>query len=325
MKDNFLNEQANEPSKQKRMRVLNSSKYLSAYLSEGERFHVGLLYDDYVNSLALEQYNLPEKFEEGKSFIPKGKKSVSRANIKGKFVRKQPEEKKTKTVHIQYTKKDGTRMNFYRDYYAYVKQLLHQYNMPFTFKTNEHGQKIVVSPSLIYDDREGGNIKNTHSINLFCEIFNDFEIFNANLEPAIHFNKRFEMELLPKGALTESDNFEEVIRISNHYVKSDQDQRAFQKRLHILQEYDPDIRGKGPNNFFGYIVFGFSDLDIVLLETMYSDNATYVFRLSEYEDNIIKDKQSVLKNKLMLGRFYHDANWEFRIRNFLNQQIKKRA
>ena len=87
--------------------------------------------------------------------------------------------------------------------------------------------------------------------------------------------------------------------------------------MHILKEYEPDIRGKGPSNFFGYIVFGFTDLDIVILETMYSDNATYIFKASDYEQNAIKDKQTVLTNKIMLKRFYHYDNWEQKIRTYL--------
>ena len=308
MKNDYFENQANDSVKRKHVRILNSSKYLSAFLDEGEAFYVGILYEDYINSPYLDKYGLPKDFVDDATFIPKARKSASKNNVNGKFVRKQPEEKVTNTKHIEYTTKDGTHVSYYRDFHIYAKVLLHKYNMQFTFKTNIHGQKIVVSSTpLVY---------------INCEIFNDFEIFTSKLEPAIHFNKRFDMELLPKGTLNEAENFDEVVRISSHYVKDNQEQKAFQKRLHILKEYEPDIRGKGPNNFFGYIVFGFSNLDIILLETMYSENATYVFKLSDYETNIIRDKQSVQREKLMIERFYHDANWETRIRRFLNKRIK---
>lgn len=323
MRNDYFENQANDSEKRKHVRILNSSKYLSAFLDEGEAFYVGLLYEDYINSPYLDKYGLPKDFVNDATFTPKAKKTASKNNVNGKFVRKQPEEKVTNTKHIEYTTKDGTHVSYYRDFHIYAKVLLHKYNMQFTFRTNIHGQKIVVSSTpLVYINDIENNMKNTHVINLLCEIFNDFEIFTSKLEPAIHFNKRFDMELLPKGTLNEAENFDEVVRISSHYVKDNQEQKAFQKRLHILKEYEPDIRGKGPNNFFGYIVFGFSDLDLIILETMYSKNATYIFNLSDYETNIIRDKQSVNREKLMIGKFYHDAKWETRIRRFFNKHIK---
>lgn len=323
MNKDYFENQVNDSEKKKHVRILNSNRYLSAFLDEGETFYIGLLYEDYINNPYLDKYGLPKTFFNDATFTPKARKTVSKNNVNGKFVRKQPEEKVTNTKYIEYFTKDGTHVSYYRDFNSYAKQLLHKYNMQFTFKTNIHGQRIVVtSIPLIYINDIENNMKNTHVINLFCEIFNDFEIFTSRLEPAIHFNKRFDMELLPKGTLNETESFNEIVRISNHYVKDNQGQKAFQKRLHILKEYEPDIRGKGPNNFFGYIAFGFSHLDIILLETMYSKNATYIFKLSDYEKNIIKNKQSVLKEKLMIERFYHEKNWEVKIKRFLNKQIK---
>lgn len=324
MKNDHNENPLNDSVEKKHVRILNSNKYLSAFLDEGETFYVGLLYEDYIKSPYLDKYGLPKDFVDNLTFTPKARKTVSKNNINGKFIRKQPEEKIINTKHIEYTTKDGTHVSYYRDFHIYAKVLLHKYNIEFTFKTNEHGQKVVVSSiPLVYINDIENNMKNTHVINLSCEIFNDFEILTSKLEPSIQFNKRFDMELLPKGTLDVAENFEEIVRISSHYVKDNQEQKAFQKRLNILKDYEPDIRGKGPNNFFGYIVFGFSNLDIILLETMYSKNATYVFKLSDYETNIIRDKQSVLREKLMIERFYHDANWEKRIRRFLNNHIIK--
>lgn len=324
MKNDHYENQLNDSVGKKHVRILNSNKYLSALLDEEETFYVGLLYEDYIKSPYLDKYGLPKDFVDNVTFTPKARKTVSKNNINGKFVRKQPEEKIINTKHIEYTTKDGTHVSYYRDFYIYAKVLLHKYNIEFTFKTNEHGQKVVASSiPLVYINDTENNMKNTHVINLSCEIFNGFEILTSKLEPAIHFNKRFDMELLPKGTLSEDGNLEAVLSIANHYVKDHQKQKAFQKRLLILEEYEPNVKGIGLKGFFGYIALGFSNLDIMLLESMYSENATYVFKLSDYETNIVKDKQLILREKLMIKRFYHDANWETRIRLFLNKRIKK--
>lgn len=303
-----------------KMRIQNANVHISSFVKEGEQFYIGLLFEDFVKCNVLSKYNLPTFFSNGNSYIPSGKGPATKVNVNGKYVRKQPEEKVEKLVHINYDRKDGIHIEYDRIYNVFAKDLLHKYNISLTFHTNKHGQNIVTTDRLVYDTSENSNIKNTHAINVFCEIFNDYEVFTSEFEPAIHFNKRFEKELLPHGTLKDDETFDEIVRVSGHYCKNEADQKAFQKRLHILKGYDPDIRGKGPNNFYGYIVFGFSNLDIVLLESMYSENATYVFKLEDYENNIIKDKQTLKDEKKFLKRFCHYDNWETKIKSFLNKK-----
>lgn len=305
------------------MRIQNANKYLPFFLHENENFHVGLLFEDFIKSPDLKKYNLADSFVLNTNIIPTANGATTRNNVNGKYVRKYPEEKTTKRVHIKYKRKDGTPVEFNRDYNVYVKILQHKYNTPLHYKINKHGQQVVVSEKLVYNETPENIQKNTHIINIFCEISNDFEIFNLELEPAIHFNKKFEEDILPQGILSD-DTFKELTDFAGKYTKNNDEKRAFQKRLHVLKEYEPDIRGKGPSNFFGYIAFGFTDLDIVVLETMYSENATYIFKAGDYEKNAIKDKQTVLTNKIMLKRLCHYDNWEQQIRAYLEELKKKR-
>ena len=166
------------------------------------------------------------------------------------------------------------------------------------------------------------SLKGTHIANIFNEIFSEFEIFDENLNPAIHFNTRFEEIILPSGNLENENNYQDLIEIGGRFSKNEIEKKAYQKRLQTLKEYNPDIRGKGPNGFYGYIVFGFSELDIVILETMYAGNATYVFSVQNFENQIIKDKQTVLENKLHQARFFHRYNWESKLRNFMDKKLK---
>lgn len=301
----------------KRKRILNVNKYLPFFLKENEDFYVGLLFDDFIKS-DIRKYDFPISFSDSISKVPKPKGTVTRNNVYGKYIRKSPPEKTIRRVQIKYTRKDGTKVEYERDFNVYVKELKHKYNISLHYRKNIHGQNLVVSEKLVYNDTPENIEKNTHIVNIFCEISNDFEIYNANLEPAIHFNKKFEYDILPQGSLDNEKTFEELAEFADRYTRNNEENKAFQKRLQVLKEYNPDIRGKGPNNFFGYIVFGFTDLGIVVMETMYAGNATYIFKLDDYEKNAIKDKQTVIQNKIMLRRFYHYDDWENRIRYFLN-------
>lgn len=301
-------------------RIRGIDKYLEFYLTENEEYYIGLLFEDYLNSPLLDMYGLPKTFEEDQNRVPSQKGSVTRVNQKGKFIRKSPEEKEIVIRHIDYVRKrDRVRVQYNRKYNIYVKELLHKYNVGFNFLTNEHGQQIVVSDKLYYSKKD--SLKGTHIANMFNEIFNDFEVFDNKLNPAIHFNTKFDEIILPSGKLDNSNNLDELIEIGGRFSSNEQDNKAYQKRLKVLKDYNPDIRGKGSNGFYGYIVFGFSDLDIVILETMYAGNATYVFSSQNFEEHVVKDKQTVLQNKLHKARFFHHNNWELSLKNYMNNLI----
>ncbi|SHL10453.1 hypothetical protein [Chryseobacterium polytrichastri] len=304
-------------------RIRNIDNYLKFFLNENENFYFGLPFDEYQKSSLLDKYNLPKTFPNNSiNVMPSAKGSVTKANLNGKYVRKVPEEFEVIMKRIDYVrKKDRVRIKYDRKYEVYKKVLLHQFKSKLFFNLNLHGEKLFISEKLNYDKKD--TMRLTHIANVFCEIFNYFEIYDKDLNPAIHFNTKFDELILPSGTLDDQNNFDELIEISKRFNKNEQKQQAVQKRLQILKSYKPDIRGKGPNGFLGYIVFCFSDLDIVILETMYSDNATYVFTKKNFENNIINNKQTVLNQKLHEKRFVHKENWEELIRKYMEKLGKK--
>jgi len=303
-------------------RILKSEKILTTLFAKNDAFYVGLPFEEVVANVNRSKYGLSANFTEGISMLPNPKGSTTKQNLKGKFIRKMPEEKTTRTVHISYRRKDGYHIEFDRDFHVYVRVLTHKFEIKFTCVTNKHGQKLLISPILKYEDTHDSNTKSTHIINLFLEIFGDYELFTSELEPAIAFTDRYDFDVLPKGTI-EDDDIEYFVEGARRFLKKDEEVQAFQKRLNIIKEYNPEIVGKGPNGFFGYIVFGFKELGVVILESMYLGNATYVFDIINYENLIVKNKQEVLNNKLSKKRFLHYDNWETSIRNFLS--LKKAA
>lgn len=265
---------------------------------------------------------MPKSFSEGNTVTPKPKGSVTKANINGKYIRKQPEEKETINKHIDYIRrKDGVRISYHRDYYIYKKVLSHKFRIGLNFTTNPHGQKLIVSNELTFSTDDSQLLLNKHTINMFCEIFNDFEVFDKDLNPAIHFNTKFDKVILPPGYLNDADSFEQLIKISNRFINNDEDKSKYYRRLKVLQEFNPDISGKGANGFSGYFAFGFKDLGIVITESIVPGNATYIFPIDNYEINILKDKQTVLKDNLHIVRFEHNDNWETNLRRFIDNII----
>lgn len=300
----------------KRKRILKSERFLEALLAKNDNFYVGLLLEDVLKSSNLVKYDIPTTFKDGLEFMPKAKGTTTRANKVGKFVRKEPNEWTIKTTHIRYRNKRGRLIEFDRNFNVYVKVLKHKYEIELSYATNEHGERMLVSPLLAFEQTDSSNTKNTHVINLFLEMFGDFEIYNSNLEPALAFTHKYEFDILPKGTMDDSD-IVYLTEGARRFVRKEEEVKAYQKRLQILNEYSPEIVGKGNNGFWGYIVFGFKKGNIVLLESMYNKNATYVFDIETFESLIAKNKQDVLTHRLAKFRFMHNKNWEKKIRRFL--------
>lgn len=301
-------------------RILKSEKLLSQLLDDNSTFHIGVPYESYVNNPNLTKYGLQKNFAERYSMLPLEKGPASRNNASGKMIRKVPEEKTTKSVHISYIRtKDGAHISFMRDYNVYVKILQHHFKTKISFRTNEHGERLVVSPLQTFDRSSNANMENVHTINLFLEIFEEFDVYTDNLEPAINFNEKYEAEILPSGTLDE-DAISKLVESSNYYLKNEDQVHAFHQRLNLIKGYDPEIRGRGPNGFKGYIAFGFEKLGLVVLESMYSGNATYIFEMKDFVESIFTDKQRVLKEKKFLKRFYHWENWETTMQNLLSRR-----
>ena len=71
-----------------RKRIRGIDKHLQFYLSENKDYFIGLLFEDYLKSPLLDKYKLPTVFPEEEFVIPSPRGSVTRANQKGKLVRK---------------------------------------------------------------------------------------------------------------------------------------------------------------------------------------------------------------------------------------------
>lgn len=302
-------------------RILKSERLLCNLVANNDTFYIGLLFEDYIKSPNLPDYELPNHFRLGNSKSPKPLGPISKVNMLGKFERQQPEEKHTKSVEIDYIRRDGRRIHYVRDFHVFKKVLKHQFKAQILFIENDHRQKLIISPALVFDGSEDSNTKNTHMINLFLEIFGDFEVYTKKFEPAFHFNRKFEMEILPKGVM-EDEDVSILIEGARRFIKDENEVVAFQRRLKVIQRFNPEIIGKGPTGFYGYIVFGFPDLGIVVVESMYSNNATYVFDYEKYEALIGKNKQEILTQNLQRRRLYHWDNWENTISRVL---ITKKA
>jgi hypothetical protein len=80
----------------------------------------------------------------------------------------------------------------------------------------------------------------------------------------------------------------------------------------------PDFCAVGTQNFAGYVVYGFSRLDLYIFECDVTGNATYIFR-GDWELASKLTKTEILTGNLQEARLFHTENWRQNIQSFLRQ------
>ncbi len=184
-----------------------------------------------------------------------------------------------------------------------------------TIATNAQGEKLVVSSARVYVPEQRSQL--LHIINLFLEIFGECEILQENLEAAIYLPqtlKRLNWRVLPPGQYP----WNQVESIVKNMVERAPrgNQKLIADRLHTIHQYKPDFFAVGEAGFNGYFVFGFQTKNLFVLESIYSDNATYV--LAEDWENLSKlTKAEILNQSLHEKRFVHRSGWHACVRQLL--------
>jgi len=86
-----------------------------------------------------------------------------------------------------------------------------------------------------------------------------------------------------------------------------------------VNKYGPEFLAVGRAGFWGYVIFGFPDKDIYILESIYFGNATYVFA-DNWETLSTKTKAEILDAKLQKDRIIHKESWDRNIHALLKQK-----
>jgi hypothetical protein len=152
---------------------------------------------------------------------------------------------------------------------------------------------------------------NIHVLNLFLELFGEFDLFDERgqtlLAPKV---RRVNWDLLPQGEFPWARAEKHISAVTEHM--SIEDQTVVHSRLRQIATFGPDLIALGRGGFTGYFAFGFPKRNMFILESTELDNATYVFG-SDWEQLSQLTKKDILCNKLQKERIVHDRRWKFRL------------
>lgn len=180
-----------------------------------------------------------------------------------------------------------------------------------------NGEPIVIAPPLAYDAQNKTLL--AHTINLFLEIFGECFLFDDGLAEIVKTPvNRLNWHVLPAGRWPwvklkpQVESLLEEAPDGNHEV--------IVHRFETINSYEPDFVAIGRAGFRGYIIFGFQDAGLYVLESSQTANATYVFG-ERWEDLSQLSKAEILEGNLQSDRIIHRKNWPQRVKALLSSAM----
>lgn len=150
-----------------------------------------------------------------------------------------------------------------------------------------------------------------HLQNLMLELFGSFEIFDSNSKNILKTKvKKMKWEILPPGKYP-WEKVKSIIGENKKYLSEADEQRIIQ-RVEYLNKFTPTFIGAGKAGFNGYFVYAFEDKELYILESIYLNNATYIFN-EDWERLSQLTKNDIIKSSNFHRRIIHDANWKKKI------------
>lgn len=294
-------------------RIRKCSKYL-AHLDEGKTAYIGLSITDEVSS-RLEEIGF-NNLNSGETLVPSPKLgNISKFNADGKDIpqRHLPMETAYRQQYFEWEDWNGTSYSRIVEiaYKRYPRKWIPSPWIPLTIIQSNDKKFVIAGETIIKGQTPEEDI--THRINLMLEIFKSAEILQENLERyEIPKVRKLDWDILPSGNMP-WEQFKPML--SPLLERASKGKKLIiAERLESISKYKPDFHAIGTNGYRGYIIFGFSELNLYIFETAEYGNATYVFE-GEWENLSGMTKAEIIAGNFHKHRFVHLEGWKRKISN----------
>lgn len=291
----------------KRIRTTTSFNFLS----EDENFVIATELNNQTIKSAIE-YGFDPDFLVGSSILPAPLKSVSRRNAEGYFIKHKDLPKEKYYIEREWTREQWIGGGDTEEVTSFVIIERERYQRTRIRPTNiriqiieRNGIKYFSSKIMKLSDNNNDSIIIT--ANLFLELFGYFGIFNENLE-GISKSKivHLDWDVLPAGEWPWK-NVRKLI--ADRSSSKPTVQSVIVRRADLIYKNEPDFIAVGRAGFRGYVIYGFKNKNLFVLESSVENNATYVFE-NNWEELSQLTKSEILCDNLQKYRLIHNKNWE---------------
>ena len=289
-----------------------SKKYISTF-QENSKLSV-IVPAEAITTKKLELFGFSETDEVGTSILPNAYNSYAQKNAEQFFTinKDLPKERYTQTVY--WTRKQWAgrgEVEEITEYTDLIKQRYHRdyhlpYSVEFTLIKCDDKYSIISEPIKNIEDNTNKVINTINMVlGLFgeCELISDKDPITINRPKTIRLN----WEILPQGVYPWERVKETVSNVTGKYNNTSQ--KMMMRNCELIHSLSPDFIACGKSGFKGYVVFGFTQKNLFILESMYPNNATYVFD-KNWEELSKLSKAEILSESLHKCRIIHNTKWE---------------
>ncbi|OLP15945.1 hypothetical protein BST81_23770 [Leptolyngbya sp. 'hensonii'] len=274
---------------------------------------------DDITSQRLQRVGFSASPRVGEKILPSRLGPISRFNAEGSFIRhrNQPKEtcyKQREWRYQQWHGKNRIEVVEFVDvpYHRYPRTLVPPPGIELSVVVLPDGRlAIATEESFLFAPTKPRKLR--HGINLMLELFGFCDVVTKDLlptgvVPTISLN----WKLLPPGEMPWSKLEPHLHRVLN--VRRKGARPVIEHRLKEINSYKPAFVAVGHGGFTGYVIFGFPEAGIYVLECAHYENATYVFE-SEWKELSKLTKAEILAQERHKARLVHQSHWETRIRS----------
>lgn len=288
---------------------------LGAYtkgLQEGQPIVVSVGVSD-IDSVAAIAVGFSPDLSPGETVLPKAIGNISKFNAEGKEIPLKDEPKETHYRQQEWTWKEFRgRYDFEEKskivdipYERYPREHVEPPAVELNIATNADSEKFIVSDPIEFTTENEDHL--VHIINLFLEIFGYCEIRSENLDSIIRAPlRKLNWDVLPPGKKPWGE-LKPLVHEATENL-SEGNKVVIDKRLESINVHEPDFVAVGRAGFSGYLIFGFPDKNLYILESTQTNNATYVIE-KNWEVLSGLTKAEILENNLHKERIIHRESW----------------
>lgn len=190
-------------------------------------------------------------------------------------------------------------------YKRYPRKHIDAPSIELEITTSRAGAKLVSSNTVnLLEENHEAII---HTINLILEIFGRCELRQSDHEPIIKAKTiRLNWQVLPPGRRP----WPEMKIVLDPIIKSRPNGVAvvIEKRFEAINAYNPSFIAVGQAGFTGYLIFGFPEKNLYILESTEINNATYLLE-DNWEHISSLSKAEIIVDNLHKKRVVHRKGW----------------
>ncbi len=302
----------------RKSRLRSLTRYLRG-LKDGEGFTFGVRATPEVVA-TLPTLGFSGVWVDGESLLPSASRGLAcQKNAEGwEIIHKdRPKETVSHPLEWQWTEWRGRERVprsdiIFRRYRRYPRTAVTPPGLEIYTASTPQGRMVVLSRSFLKgQDTDLAAI----GVNVLLELFGEAELLREKLTTlAPRRLKRLNWEVLPRGRHPWADLKRAVRSVLD--AQGPRKRPVFEHRWSTIAAFGPDFTAVGVAGFAGYLIFGFEDRSLYLLESAHYGNATYLLS-RDWEALSGMSKAELLGGSLHQDRIVHREDWDTRIHTLL--------